>query len=103
MLRMSHASLAVWLLAIAILRYRLFDIRVTIRRTLNYGVLTALLALFYFGSVVVLHELLRGFAGSGSEIAVVISTLGMAGLFNPLRVRVQQFIDKRFYRGQYDA
>ena len=86
----------------AVLRYRLYDIDVIINRALVYGVLTALLALAYFGIVVVLQ---RAFdpVTQGSDLAIAASTLAVAALFRPLRSRVQAFIDHRFYRRKYDA
>ena len=89
-------------LAIAITRYRLFDIDIIIRRTLVYASLSGLLALLYFGGVVVFEALLRGVTG-GSQLAIVISTLLIAALFGPLRARVQALIDRRFFRRKYDA
>jgi hypothetical protein len=83
---------------IAILKHRLYDIDVLINRTLVYGSLTAVLALVYAGGVVLSQGVLRVLTGQGSTFAVVVSTLVIAALFNPLRLRIQTFIDRAFYR-----
>jgi hypothetical protein len=87
----------------AILKYRLYDIDILINRTLVYGTLTATLVALYFGGIVVLQRLFVLLTGEKSTLAVVASTLLMAALFNPLRRRIQSFIDRRFYRRKYDA
>ena len=92
-------------IGIAILRYRLYDIDIIINRTLVYGSLTIMLAAVYFAGVVGTQYVFRAVTGQERlpQLAVVVSTLAIAAMFNPLRRRLQAFIDRRFYRSKYDA
>jgi hypothetical protein len=98
-------------MGVAILRYRLYDIDILIYRTLVYGLLTILLGAGYFATVGALQGIgslvfqvpIRALTGQNSALATVAATLAMAALFNPLRRRIQSFIDRSFYRRKYDA
>jgi hypothetical protein len=96
---------------IAILKYHLYDIDLLINRTLVYGLLTALLVGGYFGTILLLARIgsllfevpIHALTGQKPTLAVVATTLAIAALFNPLRRRIQSFVDRRFYRNKYDA
>jgi hypothetical protein len=90
-------------IGVAVLRSRLFDIDLLINRTLVYGSLTTVLVALYFGGIVLLQRLFVALTSERSTLAVVASTLLIAALFNPLRRRIQSFIDRRLYRSKYDA
>jgi len=94
-------------IAVAILRSRLYDIDVIINRTLVYGSLTAILALIYIGGVVGVQAIVNAFAqqrsSEPSPVLIVVTTLLIAALFQPLRRRLQRTIDRRFYRAKFDT
>ena len=90
-------------IGVAVLKHRLYDVDLLINRTLVYGALTASLALVYVGSVVGLQYVFRALTGEDSQIIIVASTLAIAALFDPLRRRIQDWVDRRFYRNKYDA
>lgn len=89
--------------AVAMLRYRLWDIGIVINRTLVYTALTAMLMVIYFGSILALQQIFQPLTTQTSPFAITASTLVIAALFTPLRGRTQQFIDSRFYRQRYDS
>jgi len=88
---------------IAILRYRLYEIDILINRALVYGSLSVTLVGLYVGGVAALQRIFVALTGQQSTLAIVASTLAIAALFNPLRGRIQSFIDRRFYRRKYDS
>ncbi len=90
-------------IALYILRYRLWEIDTLINKVLVYGLLTALLTVVYAGLILGSQALLRGVIEQTNDIALVVSTLAIATLFQPLRRRLQSLIDRRFYRQKYDA
>jgi hypothetical protein len=90
-------------LAFSILRYRLWDVDLIFQRTLVYGALTAGLGLVYFGCVLLLQQLFRILTGTTNVLAIVISTIIIALMFDPLRRSAQAIIDRRLYRRKYDA
>ena len=104
MLMLSYAGVPV-AVGFAVLKYRLYNIDIVINRTLVYGLLTVSWALVYFGGVTATQTIFRALTGQAeqSQLAIVVSTLVIAALFNPLRGRIQRFIDRSFYRRKYDA
>jgi hypothetical protein len=102
---LSSFTLVPIAVGIAVLKYRLYDIDIIINRALVYGSLTAMLVVLYLGGVVTMQAIFRALTGQEQQpqLAVVVSTLAIAALFNPLRRRVQAFIDRRFYRRKYDS
>jgi hypothetical protein len=101
---MSYAGIPT-AIGFAVLKYRLYDIDIIINRALVYGPLTVSLAVVYFGGVVGTQAAFRAITGEEQQpqLAVVVSTLAIAALFGPLRRRIQNAIDRRFYRSKYDA
>ncbi len=89
-------------IGIAVLRHGLYDIDLVINRALVYGTTTAAIAVAFFGGIVLIEAVLRPIT-SGSEVAVAASTLASVALFGPLRRRMQDTVDRRFYRSRYDA
>ncbi len=98
----SYAGIPI-AVGIAVLKYRLYDIEIILNRTLVYGPLTATLVAIYAGSVVSLQYAFRELTGQTSQLVIVASTLAIAALFSPLRRRIQNLVDRRFYRQKYDA
>jgi hypothetical protein len=90
-------------IGIAILRHRLFDIDLIVRRTLVYAVLVACLAAIYLAGVSAIEAVVRSVSGSSGTLAVTLSTLAVVAAFQPLRARIQRTVDRRFYRAAYDA
>lgn len=90
-------------IGVSVLKYRLYDIDIVIRRTLLYGVMTVLVGSVFLGSVAVLQLFFTDYSPHRSPAVIAITTLMIVALFNPLRSRLQQIIDRRFYRSKYDS
>lgn len=90
-------------IGLAVFKYRLYDIDLIIRRTLIFALVTSALAVVYFLSVLIFQQIFRAITGQESPLAVVLSTLAIAALFTPVRARMQEAINRRFYRRRYDA
>jgi hypothetical protein len=90
-------------IGVGILRYRLYEIDVIIRKTLVYATLVAALALLYLGGIYAIGSTLQALTGQSSALAVTLSTLAVAAAFQPLRTRIQRGVEHRFYRQKYDA
>ena len=105
LLSLLVAPLVPTAVGIAVLRYRLYDIDIIVNRTLVYGSLTAMLVALYLGCVATAQAIFRTLTGQEEQpqLAIVVSTLVIAALFNPVRRRIQSFIDRHFYRRKYDA
>lgn len=88
---------------LAMLRYRLYDVDVIIRKTLVYGCLVAVLAAVYVAGATLVGALLPNLIGSSGTVAVTVSTLAVVGAFQPMRRRIQRIVDRRFFRSGYDA
>lgn len=99
---LSSIGIAVTM-AVAILRYRLWDIDIVIRRTVAYSILSLILVGTYVSSVLMIQSIVAAVGGQQTALVTVLSTLAIAALFNPLRRWIQNFIDRRFYREKYDA
>jgi MFS family permease len=100
---LSSFTIVPMAVGMAVLKYRLYEIDIIINRALVYVSLTATLVALYLSGIVLLQRVFVAFTGQRSTLAVVASTLLIAALFNPLRRRIQSFIDRRFYRSKYDA
>jgi hypothetical protein len=97
------ATVSLSAIGVAVLRYRLYEIDVIIRKTLVYAALVGSLALVYVSGIYLIDTALQAATGQSGAFAVAASTLAVAAAFRPLRIRLQRGVDRRFYRGKYDA